>query len=212
LSTPDMKLCWSPRSPFVRKVMMVAHERGLVERLVLIRTPVSMTELNEQVWRHNPLNKIPTLLLADGSALFDSPVICEYLDGLQGGIRMFPLDPRERIVALKRQALGDGLIDLLVLWNNELKRPVQYQSPPHLAGFSQRVQFALDALENDAQSLANAAFGIGHIAIGCALDYLDFRFAQLHWRDTRHSLADWHKSFSMRAAAVATAIDASGRE
>jgi glutathione S-transferase len=205
-----MKLCWSPRSPFVRKVMMVACECAVADRIERVRTPVSMTQLNEQVWRYNPLNKIPTLLLADGSALFDSAVICEYLDGLHDGAPMFPRDARERIAALKRQSLGDGLMDLMVLWRNELQRPAQHQSPPHLSGFALRVQRALDVLEADAPALTAAAFGIGHIAIGCALDYMDYRFAELRWRNTRHALAQWHQSFSMRPAAGATAIDTDG--
>src|SRR6516164_1899259 len=103
-----MKLHWSPRSPFVRKVMIVAHEAGLVDRLTLVRTVAASTKPHPELMRDNPLSKIPTLVLDDGTALYDSPVICEYLDRMDGDPKLFPQHGRARIVALRRQALGDG--------------------------------------------------------------------------------------------------------
>src|SRR5215831_13441620 len=117
-----MKLHWSPRSPFVRKVMIVAHERGLVDRLTCARTVAAMTTPHPELMRDNPLSKIPTLVLDDGTALYDSPVICEYLDALDGKPQLFPPDGKRRILALRRQALGDGYLDLLVLTRNERLR------------------------------------------------------------------------------------------
>jgi glutathione S-transferase len=117
-----MKLHWSPRSPFVRKVMIVAHERGLVDRLHCVRTVAAMTAPHAELMRDNPLSKIPTLVLDDGAALYDSPVICEYLDALDGKPQLFPRDRLLRMVALRRQALGDGFLDLLVLARNERLR------------------------------------------------------------------------------------------
>ena len=122
-----MKLHWSPRSPFVRKVMIVAHARGLIERLDCVRTVAAMTTPHAELMRDNPLSKIPTLVLDDGTALYDSPVICEYLDALDGKPKLFPLDRQQRILALRRQALGDGFLDLLVLARNERLREAHSQ-------------------------------------------------------------------------------------
>src|SRR4051812_26133977 len=109
-----MKLHWSPRSPFVRKVMIVAHELGLAERLACVRTVAATTKPHAELMRDNPLSKIPTLVLDDGTVLYDSRVICEYLDGLHSGRKLFPTDPKARMVALRRQALGDGALDFLL--------------------------------------------------------------------------------------------------
>ena len=89
-----MKLHWSPRSPFVRKVMIAAHETGLVDRLTCVRTVVAMTAPNATLLPDNPLSKIPTLVLDDGSTLYDSGVICEYLDTLHDGPKLFPADSK----------------------------------------------------------------------------------------------------------------------
>src|SRR3974390_2139706 len=100
-----MKLHWSPRSPFVRKVMIVAHERGLVDRLNCVRTVAATNTPHAERMRDNPVSKIPTLVLDDGTALYGSPVICEYLDALDGKPQLLPLEPKLRLVALRRQAL-----------------------------------------------------------------------------------------------------------
>src|SRR6185436_12208949 len=113
-----LKLHWSPRSPFVRKVMIFAHETGQAEAFERVRSVVAMRKPNAEVMRDNPLGKLPTLVLDDGRALFDSAVICEYLDGLHAGTPLFPASGRPRWEALRWQALGDGLLDLLVLWRN----------------------------------------------------------------------------------------------
>lgn len=101
-----MKLHWSPRSPFVRKVMIVAHECGLADRLQCVRTVAEMTKPHAELMRDNPLSKIPTLVLDDGTALYDSPVICEYLDGLGGEPKLFPQQGRARTVALAARRLA----------------------------------------------------------------------------------------------------------
>src|ERR1700751_386472 len=191
-----MKLHWSPRSPFVRKVMIVAHERGLVERLDCVRTVAAMTAPHAELMRDNPLSKIPTLVLDDGTVLYDSPVICEYLDALDGKPQLFPIEREPRMRALRRQALGDGFLDLLVLARNERLRaePSQLQ----LTSAAVRTAAVLDSLEREADALAADAFDIGHIAIGCALSYLDFRFAEKDWRKGHAHLARWHANFAAR--------------
>jgi glutathione S-transferase len=197
-----MKLHWSPRSPFVRKVMIAAHETGLVERLTCMRTVVAMTAPNSELLPDNPLSKIPTLVLDDGSPLYDSAVICEYLDTLHDGPKLFPADPKARWTALRRHALGSGLLDLFILWRNERERP--QPSQPHLDAYAVKYESALNALEKETAAIATTPFGIGHIAIGCALSYADFRFADLDWRAEHPQLAAWHKSFSQRPSARAT--------
>jgi len=197
-----MKLHWSPRSPFVRKVMIVAHERGIADRLHCVRTVAEMTTPHAELMKDNPLSKIPTLVLDDGVALYDSPVICEYLDALDGDPKLFPQHRLARIVALRRQALGDGLLDLLVLARNERMRA--QPSLAHLASAAARTAATLDHLEREAEALAASPLSIGHIAIGCALSYLDFRFAGQDWRRGRPRLANWHASFVARPSVQAT--------
>jgi glutathione S-transferase len=199
-----MKLHWSPRSPFVRKVMIAAHETGVVDRLTCVRTVVAMTAPNAALLPDNPLNKIPTLVLDDGSPLYDSGVICEYLDTLHEGPKLFPTDPKTRWVTLRRHALGSGLLDLLILWRNERERP--QPSQPHLDAYAVKYRAALNALEVETPAIVATPFGIGHIAIGCALSYADFRFADLGWRKGHPKIAAWHASFAQRPSAKATEI------
>jgi glutathione S-transferase len=203
-----MKLHWSPRSPFVRKVMVAAHELGLADRIDRIRTVVRMTEPNTDLLPDNPLSKIPTLVLGDGTVLQDSVVICEYLDALAGGGTLFPPAGPERWTALARHALGNGLLDILILWRNERDKPEGAHLPELLDSFAVKTRATLDRFERDAPSLSAARFGIGHIAVGCCLSYLDFRFPDLGWRDGRPALAAWHEGFSARPSAQATeAVD-----
>ena len=199
-----MKLHWSPRSPFVRKVMIVAHELGVVDRLQLVRTVAAMMKPHPELMIDNPLSKIPTLVLDDGMVLYDSAVICEYLDHLHDGPKLFPLPFDERLTALRRQALGDGLLDALVLWRGELSRPAEQQSQPYLKSFAARNEATLTALERETPALESSAYSIGHVAIGCALSYLDFRFADRQWRRDHLRLAGWHATFAARAAVGAT--------
>src|ERR1700722_15095798 len=114
-----MKLHWSPRSPFVRKVMIFAHERGVADRITCVRTVAAMTRPHADLMKDNPLSKIPTLVLDNGTVLYDSPVICEYLDALDGAPKLFPRQSTARMTALCRQALGDGFMDLMVTHRNE---------------------------------------------------------------------------------------------
>lgn len=198
-----MKLYWSSRSPFVRKVMVCAHECGLAGRIECERTLVMMTRPNLDLLPVNPLGKIPTLVLDDGSALYDSTVICEYLDSLHGGNRLFPESGPARWTALRRHALGNNLLDNLVLWRNEIQRP--QQSPETLTAFELKVRTAIAALDREADALAADPVSIGHIAIACALDYIDFRFAHLSWHAGHDRIAAWHKDFAQRPSMLHTA-------
>ena len=195
-----MTLHWSPRSPDVRKVMIVAHELGLQDRLRTVRTVVGGTTPHRELMDINPLGKIPTLELEEGSALYDSPVICEYLDTLHSGAKLFPSAWPERGVALRRLALGDGMLDAALPWLGERFRPADRQSQAHNDLWRAKLVASVDALEREAQALRDGVFSIGHVAIGVALGYLDFRFGELSWRDGHPKLAGWHETFNARPA------------
>lgn len=193
-----MTLHWSPRSPYVRKVMIAAHEMGLSDQLHCVRTIVGGTTPHLELMKENPLGKIPTLVLPDGTVIYDSLVICEYLDTLHDRPKLFPSNTRERLIALRRHALGDGVLDTLLPWLSERFRPAEKQSEPHMALWRGKIVACVTALEQEADALAASAFSIGHIAIGGALDYLDFRFGELAWRDGHPRLAEWHADFDAR--------------
>ena len=191
-----MKLHWSPRSPFVRKVMIVAHELGLVDRLDCTRTVAATTKPHDVLMQDNPLSKLPTLVLADGTVIYDSPVICEYFDSLHDGPKLFPATMPERLRVLRWQALGDGMLDFLLLWRNELTRPAQ--SEPHLNSYRIKRGKTLESLEAEAAVLEQTPFSIGHITVGVALSYIDFRFEGDTWRQQHPKLAAWHEKIAAR--------------
>ncbi len=200
-----MKLHWSPRSPYVRKVMIVAHELGLADRIETVRTVVGGTAPHLALMQVNPLGKIPTLMLEDGTALYDSPVICEYLDTLHNGPKLFPSWP-ERLTAVRQLALGDGMLDIALAWVGERFRSTERQSAPHMALWEAKLRACVDALESETDALDTGALTIGHIGIGVALSYLDFRFDGLRWRDGHERLAAWHAAFDARPSVVATPV------
>lgn len=199
-----MKLYWSSRSPYARKVMAFAHEAGLASRLQTVRTLVSMTAPNKDLLKVNPTAKIPTLVTDDGLVLFDSSVICEYLDTLNGGEKLFPAASAQRWPALRWQAFGNNMLDNLVPWRNERLRPQGQQSPETLAAFELKIRNAVAALEAEAGALEQAKTGIGHVTIAVALGYIDFRFSDLGWRDGHPRIAAWHERFSKRPSMQAT--------
>ena len=175
-----MKLYFNPASPFVRKVRVTAHELGLGDRIELTSVTLTPVSPHEGVRSDNPLGKIPALVTDDGVVLFDSPVICEYLDALAGGNRIFPSPGAARWTALRRQALADGVMDAAVLTRYEQTlRPQELRWTDWAEGQLLKIRTALDALERE--DLAGV-FDIGTIAIACALGYLDLRFASEDWR------------------------------
>ena len=202
-----MKLHWSPRSPFVRKVMIVLHETGLDGKVERVRSVAAMATPNPAIMADNPLSQIPALVMDNGLPLFDSPVICEYLDTLHDGAKFFPAAGDARWLALRRQALGDGMMAILLLWRQErMKTPAQ-QLPDWLAAFKVKIDTGLARLETEAGALALDGFDIGHVTIGCLLSYLDYRFADLDWRAGHPALAAWHATFDQRPSALATMPD-----
>lgn len=201
-----MMLHWSPRSPFVRKVMFALHELGLTDHVRRVRTVVAPTVVHEGLMNDNPLSKLPTLVLDDGTPIYDSRVICEYLDGIAAEPKLFPTGGPERLVALRNQALGDGLMDLSLLWLIERQRGAGMVSEPLVAACRRKLERVLDRLESDVGLLRDRPFDIGHLTIGCALGYLDFRFADRNWREGHPQLAAWHADFVQRPSVVANPV------
>jgi glutathione S-transferase len=199
-----MRLFYSPTSPYVRKLMVLVHETGLADRLELVPVAVSPVTLNAEVAAGNPLVKVPTLMLDDGTGLYDSPVVAEYLDSLHGGRPWFPPAGPARWAALRRQALADGILDAAILVRYELAlRPEDKRWPDWIDGQMRKIRQSLAALEADAKHFA-AEPTIGEIAIGCALGYLDFRFASEDWRKGHPALAEFDAAFAARPAMLAT--------
>jgi glutathione S-transferase len=194
-----MKLRYSPTSPYVRKVMVVALETGLAERIERIPTTVAPTKPNDEVARENPLVKVPALTTDDGLVLYDSPVICEYLDTLHDGPKLFPTSGKARWLALRQQALGDGILDAAILGRYEILRPKEYQWQDWLDAQMRKVRGALAALEMEAEAGDLAGpLSIGQITIACALGYLDFRYQSEAWRSKHRRLAVWADEFATR--------------
>jgi len=193
-----LKLYSNTASPFGRKCKVIAHELGV--KLEIIRTlPVQDPEFR----RVNPLGKIPALVLDDGSVLFDSPVICEYLDR-KGGGKFFPADTiwkaaTNRWKSLGLQALGDGISDAAVAYVMLGREP----TPPEATRARQlaAIEAGLDAAER--AKLQDPAT-IGEISIACALGYVEFRFPELDWKSSRPKLAAWYAQFSQRPSMLAT--------
>ena len=194
----QMTLHWSPRSPYVRKVMIALHEMGLTERVRTVRTVVGGTTPHAELMKINPLGKIPTLELEDGTVIYDSPVILEHLDMLHAGPKLYPSAWPERLIALRRHALGQGMLDSGLLLIGEGFRPSERQSEPHKDLWRSKLRASVAVLEHEADALSAGAFTVGHLAIGVALAYLDFRFTDLRWRYGHPRLAAWHETFNAR--------------
>lgn len=195
-----MKLYTNPATPFGRKCQVIAHELGL--KLEVIKTlPMQEPEFR----RINPLGKIPALVLEDGSVIFDSPVICEYLNH-RGGGKFYPgmnifRQNSGRWKAGILQALGDGIAEAAVTCVYEGRRPEELQNKDLIAKQMGIVARGLDALER-------ARFAeeptIGEIAVACAVGYLDFRMPDLGWRETHPKLRDWYEAFAKYPSMQAT--------
>jgi glutathione S-transferase len=199
-----MILHWSPKSPFVRKVMVAAHEKGVANRIELVRNPVAMTKPNAELMRVNPLSKLPTLELANGTVLQDSGLICAYLDALESPATLFPVEGRAFWQAWARHALVNGLLDVLILLRNERERPDGARSQPHIDAFEVKKAAALREIASWALEPCGQTIDIVQVTTGCLIGYLDFRFADEDWRGAYPTLAQWYETFASRPSAIAT--------
>jgi glutathione S-transferase len=200
-----MERHWSPRSPFVRKVMIALHETGLVGDVECSRNAVAVQmPTPPAVLSDNPLGKIPALVTEEGLRLIDSRVICEYLD-LRAGAGLFPTESKARIAQLNWQALADGMTDVLLIWRTELTR----KGGPWdalVTGWRTKVRAAMARFEAEAAEISDAPFGIGHIALVAALGQLDFRWPDCGWRAAFPELANLEKTMAERPSVIATAV------
>ena len=207
-----MRLHWSPRSPFVRKVMVAAHEAGLANRLELVRTVVAAAAPNVELMGENPLSQIPTLTLpGDPVSLFDSNVIVEYFNILAPSAGLLPQAGLPRLPALRHQALGNGLLSTMLLWGEERRRPEAARSAALLTAYAAKFQAVVRQFDAEIPLLRARRFDIGHISVGCAMSYVGFRFAELDWAGSHPALAEWlaefHQRPSVRAVPVIDDLD-----
>ena len=195
-----MKLFYSPTSPYVRKVMACAIAREIDGQIETLRT--NPHESPSALLAANPLSKVPCLVTEDGVALFDSPVICEYLDSLDGGMPLFPRPGRGRWKALKLQALADGILDAAILRRQEATRPAEEARLAVIDRQKDAIRRGLDDLEREPP---HRTLDIGSISVACALGYLDLRFAADDWRRGRPQLAEWFAAMNAEPAIARTA-------
>jgi len=197
-----MKLHYSSTSPFTRKVLVCAMELGLADNIE--KVPTNPWESAAEFVANNPLSRIPVLVTDDDLVLYDSPVICEYLDSLRNDIDLFPKSIPQRWLVLRLQALADGAGDAAVLRRMETQRPADEQSASWIDRQRNAVQRALDAMDQQADDWRDQ-LTIGQIAVGCLLGYLDLRFAEDYWRKGRDKLAAWFEEFEQRPSMKTTA-------
>jgi glutathione S-transferase len=200
-----MKLLYAPTSPFVRKVMVCAHLTGQADRIEWLDSKAHPIQRDQRIATHNPLAKVPTLILDDGQSLFDSRVICEYLAASGRPTSLFPNQGEPRWRALSLQALGDGLMDAALLARYETTaRPEAFQWQEWRSAQLHKVFACVEDVERSASSLKLDDPTIGEVTIGCALGYLDFRFPELDWRGKSPDAAAWNARFQSSDAMSAT--------
>ena len=198
-----MKIYYSAASPYVRKCMVVAHELGLAERIERLPSAANPITRDRTIVANNPLGKVPTFFSDDGIVLYDSRVICEYLNELGKG-NLLPKSGREHWQVLTEQSLGDGILDAALLMRYEAAmRPEASRWLDWTNGQMEKVQSGLAQIDNECASWADRV-DLGMITIGCALGYLDIRFGQIDWRAAYPNAATWFGVFNSRASMQAT--------
>lgn len=197
-----MKLYYSSTSPFVRKVNIFALETGLDKQIEWVKTNPWQAE--GKLTAENPLSKIPTLVTDDESVIYDSAVICEYLDSLHQGEKLIPHETETRWQVLRLQALADGILDAGILRFMEHKRTAENQSEDWDVMQKNAVERGLDYLESSLSEWSNENLNIGVIGVACVLGWLDFRFGHEDWREKHPALTVWFEEFSNRASMLKT--------
>lgn len=199
-------LHWSPRSPYVRKAMVALHEKDLANKVPTVRTHADPLIPHDELMRINPLSKIPTLERDDAPAIWDSRVICEWADHYgDTGPSLFPNDFETRMIALRDEALGNGLMDIALPWLvEERMRAPELRSTDIIAIYRKKMNAVADWLETRIDEIAERPFDIGHLSIGVAFAYLDFRFAHEDWQKNRPHLTAWYDKVIQRPSFAAT--------
>jgi glutathione S-transferase len=196
-----MELKYSPLSPYARKVLVVAHEIGLGDRLRL--TVVDTRQEPEKIAPLNPLGKIPVLTTDDGAVIYDSPVICEYLDATFGGKHLLPPEGPQRWEVMTRVALADGLVDAAIIVRQERARRAEHQSAGSIDWQLRKVYAGLDAFESRISALAKT-LDMGQIALGCALGYMPLRVVELEGLTRWPGLGAWYDAVCLRPSFART--------
>ncbi|QQE83783.1 glutathione S-transferase [Pseudomonas putida] len=201
-----MTLFHSPLSPFVRKVMVVLHETGQLERVALRGVNITPVSGDDQLNHGNPIGKIPALRLEDGTVLHDSRVICEYLDLQHVGL---PLLPREGSARWRRMTLvsqADAIMDAAVSSRYEsVLRPEDKRWDGWLDAQSEKIRRSLANLEQEHLAELISGFDLAAIGVACALGYLDLRQPDFGWHERQPGLAAWYAEVAKRPSMVATA-------
>ena len=197
-----MKLRYSATSPYVRKCVIVALETGMAERIEMV--PTNAWAPDTDLPEDNPLGKVPALVIDGGEALFDSPVICEYLDSLHDGHKLVPQSGGARWAQLRLEALADGILDAALAKRLETSmRPEDKRWSNWIERQGKAISRGLDALEGECAGWGDD-FLIGQISVAAALGYLDFRFAAEDWRGGRPRLTAWYAKAAQRASVLQT--------
>jgi glutathione S-transferase len=194
-----MELRYGPNSPYARKVRVVAIETGQRDKLKLTRARGS--EPGSDLNRFNPLVKVPTLTMDNGRPLYDSPVICEYVDSLHSGTKMIPPSGPDRWEALRREALADGMMDAFISWRGE-KRNGSAEGAAKQLG---KMMNGFDSLESEVGELKKREVAIDSISVACSIGYMDMNAPELGWRDKHPKLAAWYEAFCKRSSMQETA-------
>jgi glutathione S-transferase len=199
-----MKLYYSAASPYVRKCMVVAIEAGIDGRIEQVPAAVMPTKPNADLARENPLMKLPTLVTDDGQVLYDSRVICEYLDSQHAGVKMIPAAGPERWRVLRWQAMADGITDAGLLCRYEVvTRAEDKRSAEWTDGQATKVRQGLDMADKD-EALLSAPINLGQIALACGLGWMEFRNVLGDLRKGRPRLFQWYDAFCRRPSMQAT--------
>jgi len=196
--TMKFKMYHDSNCPYSRKVLIIAAEHGRDDVFEFISpfTP----EGQAGIVRENPLAKMPALVIEPGFAIFDSRVICRYVDAFgDAGNSFYPTDPDELWKALRYEALGDGMVDAAIFARQELSRPADKQMPERISKQLSKVDEGLDCLEREIESVS-ASMTVGTVACSNALAYLDFRWGQKDWRADHPGLAAWYDELKLRPA------------
>lgn len=198
-----LTLYYSPMSPYARKVLALAHETGLIDQITVVQASGSPVDPGTAPIAHNPLGKIPTLTRPDGGALYDSRVICQYLDA-RAGDAFYPTGTR-RWDALTLEATADGILDaaLVMVYEHRL-RAEEHRHAALVEGQWNKISRALDVVEERWMAYLAGPLCIGQIALGCALGYLDLRHDARNWRASRPNLRAWDAVIAARPSMMAT--------
>lgn len=199
-----MRLLYQTHSPFARKALVFAHELGVADQLDVIHCETSPTNRNDDVFALNPLGKVPVLITDDGTTLFDSSVICAYLNERYSEVELIPTDPSARYISLCLEALADGLSEagILARWES-VRRPEHLRHPAFLEGQLMKLEEGYDYIERNV--CLGDRVSIGEIALATSLSWLEFR--ELPSFRTAHArLSEWLDDFSERASMKATIL------